>query len=114
VLAAAPDRYAGAASGVNNAVARAAGLLSVAVVPGLAGIAGADYTDPAAFDAGFDTAMLIAAGLLVAAGAVAFVLVRPAAGPGRTAGPTDDRVPVECYHHCGVSAPAAHPVDAAP
>ena len=37
VLDATPDRFAGAASGVNNAVARAAGLLAVAVVPGLAG-----------------------------------------------------------------------------
>src|SRR6478609_2251388 len=61
VLDAAPDRYAGSASGVNNAVARAAGLLSVAVIPGLAGIGGADYTDPAAFDSGFRIAMMIAA-----------------------------------------------------
>ena len=62
VLDAAPDRFAGSASGVNNAVARAAGLLSVAVIPGLAGIRGADYTDPVAFDAGFRTAMLIVRG----------------------------------------------------
>ena len=109
VLAAAPDRYAGAASGVNNAVARAAGLLSVAVVPGLAGIAGADYRDPSAFDVGFDTAMLISAGLLVVAGAVAFALVRPttaAVGP-----PPVERVPVERYPPCGVNAPAVHPTD---
>lgn len=33
VLDSAPDRYAGTASGVNNAVAHAAGLLAVAVVP---------------------------------------------------------------------------------
>ena len=108
VLGSAPDRYAGAASGVNNAVARAAGLLSVAVVPGLAGIAGADYTDPVAFGAGFRTAMLIAVGLLAAAAAVSFALVRSPA-PG---GAPRDRVAVERCHHCGVSAPAPHPADA--
>ena len=48
VLDTAPDRYAGSASGVNNAVARAAGLLAVAVIPGLAGISGDDYADPVA------------------------------------------------------------------
>jgi hypothetical protein len=107
VLAAAPDRFVGAASGVNNAVARAAGLLSVAVVPGLAGISGAIYTDPVAFDAGFEAAMLIAAGLLAVAGAVSFLLIRrpdPA--------PVGERMPVERCHHCGTSAPQAHPADA--
>jgi EmrB/QacA subfamily drug resistance transporter len=103
VLASAPDRFVGAASGVNNAVARAAGLLSVAVIPGLAGLAGADYTDPAAFDAGFRAAMLISAGLLAAAGLVSFLLVRRPAG-------APDRLPVERCHHCGTSAPQAHPV----
>ena len=51
VLDAAPDRYAGSASGVNNAVARAAGLLAVAVIPGSPG-SPATRADPAAFDAG--------------------------------------------------------------
>lgn len=102
VLDAAPDRYAGAASGVNNAVARAAGLLSVAVIPGVAGIRGDDYTVPAAFDAGFRTAMMISATLLVLAGVVAFALVRRAATP-------RDRLRVEVCPHCGVAAPQAHP-----
>jgi Major Facilitator Superfamily len=107
VLGSAPDRFAGAASGVNNAVARAAGLLSVAVVPGLAGIAGANYTDPTSFEAGFRTAMVISAGLLAAAAAVSFVFVRPGAPA-----PSTGRVAVERYHHCGVGAPQAHPADA--
>jgi EmrB/QacA subfamily drug resistance transporter len=104
VLDAAPDRYAGSASGVNNAVARAAGLLAVAVVPGLAGIGGADYADPAAFDAGFRTAMLIGAGLLVAAAVVSAALL----GPRRPAEPTDRMRLEECLH-CGVTGPALHP-----
>ena len=39
VLAAAPDRHAGVASGVNNAVARAGSLLAVAALPALVGLA---------------------------------------------------------------------------
>ena len=107
VLDAAPDRYAGSASGVNNAVARAAGLLSVAVVPGLAGIGGADYADPVAFDAGFRTAMLIAAGLLAVAAVVSAVLL----GPRRRTPAPPDRVRVEECLHCGVTGPALHPAE---
>lgn len=106
VLDAAPDRYAGSASGVNNAVARAAGLLAVAVVPGLAGIGGADYTDPAAFDAGFRIAVTIGAGLLGAASVLALLLIRRPSEPG-VARP--DRVRIEECAHCGVSAPQVHP-----
>ncbi len=65
VLAAAPDRHAGLASGVNNAVARTAGLLAVAVLPVASGLSGADYQRAADFAVGFRTAMLIAAGLLI-------------------------------------------------
>lgn len=108
VLDAAPDRYAGSASGVSNAVARAAGLLAVAVIPGLAGIGGADYTNPAAFDTGFRIAMTIAAGLLVLAAVVSFALVRR---PLRELGAPPDRVRVEECVHCGVIGPQLHPVD---
>jgi EmrB/QacA subfamily drug resistance transporter len=104
VLDAAPDRFAGAASGVNNAVARAAGLLAVAVVPGLAGISGAVYTDPIAFSAGFRTAMMISAGLLVAAAVVAFTMLRR---PRRECAP--DRLRIEEYAHCGVTGPQIYP-----
>jgi len=81
VLAAAESRYAGIASGVNNAVARAAGLLAVAVVPVLAGISGESYRHPGAFAAGFTTAVLICTVLLVAGGVVSGATIRdPAAG----------------------------------
>jgi EmrB/QacA subfamily drug resistance transporter len=109
VLDAAPDRYAGSASGVNNAVARAAGLLSVAVIPGLAGIRGADYTNPVAYDAGFRVAMVIAAGLLVAAAALAFTLIRRSAPTAEAERSTPSRVRIEDCLHCGVSGPQLHP-----
>ncbi|WP_232664179.1 MFS transporter [Pseudonocardia sp. TRM90224] len=110
VLDAAPDRFAGSASGVNNAVARAAGLLAVAVIPGLAGISGADYTDPAAFTNGFRMALMIGAGLLVAAAIVSFALVRRPA----VTTPDRDRVKIEECLHCGVNGPQVHPADARP
>ena len=49
VLAAASDRHSGVASGVNNAVARIAQLLSVAVLPVIVGLVGDAYADPATF-----------------------------------------------------------------
>jgi hypothetical protein len=114
VLDAAPDRYAGSASGVNNAVARAAGLLSVAVIPGLAGIRGADYTDPVAFDSGFRVAMMIAAGLLAGAAVLAFALIR--GGRPATVVPDGEpagRVRIENCLHCGVTGPQIHPAERA-
>jgi EmrB/QacA subfamily drug resistance transporter len=76
VLAAARAERAGVASGVNNAVARAAGLLSVAVLPLLAGISGDDYQRPEIFAAGFRTAVVICAALLVAGGVLAAAGIR--------------------------------------
>jgi len=107
VLNSADPRYAGTASGVNNAVARSAGLLAVAVIPAVAGLAGTDYTNPMSFEAGFRTAMLISAGLLALGGLLAAVLLhepRPAA----VAVPTD-RIPVERCSHCGITGPQLHP-----
>ena len=106
VLAAADEHQAGAASGVNNAVARTAGLLAVAVIPGLAGLAGDDYADPVAFAGGFHRAMLISAGLMAGAALLSALLVRPASRPARAPG-SDLRL--ETCPHCGVGAPQLHP-----
>lgn len=75
-LAAAPPEHAGMASGVNNAVARTAGLAAVAAVPVLAGLDGRVYDDPVAFDTGFATAVLVSAAVLVAGGLLAALTVR--------------------------------------
>ncbi|NEK59410.1 MFS transporter [Geodermatophilus sabuli] len=105
VLDSAADRFAGVASGVNNAVARAAGLLAVAVVPAAAGLGGSDYTDPGAFGAGFRTAVLICAGLLVAGALIALAYVRrPLA-----AEELPRRLHLEECPHCGVTGPQLHP-----
>ncbi|NUR09642.1 MAG: MFS transporter [Nocardioidaceae bacterium] len=73
VLAAAPDRYAGIASGVNNAVARTGSLLAVSALPALVGIGGEDYQRPSVFETGYQDALLICAVLLFAGGLVAAV-----------------------------------------
>ena len=56
-------------------MARAAGLLAVAVIPVLAGISGDSYRHPDEFAGGFHTAVLICAGLLVAGGVVSAALI---------------------------------------
>jgi EmrB/QacA subfamily drug resistance transporter len=76
VLAAAPDRYAGAASGVNNAVARAGSLLAVAALPAVVGLSGNAYRDAAVFTAAYRTAMWICTGLLLAGALLSWVLIR--------------------------------------
>jgi EmrB/QacA subfamily drug resistance transporter len=84
VLAAAPDRYAGIASGINNAVARTGSLLAVAALPAVVGVGGEDYQQPAVFGAGYERALLICAVLLFAGGLVGFVGLRASAVPSPT------------------------------
>jgi len=85
-MSSAPDSLAGLASGVNNAVARVAGLLWIAALPPITGLTGAAYTDPARFRSSFTQISWICA-VAFACGAVlaaAFITGtrRPAGAPG--------------------------------
>ncbi|MFJ9443575.1 MFS transporter [Kitasatospora sp. NPDC101235] len=105
VLAAVEVRHAGIASGVNNAAARAAGLLAVAALPTLAGLSGDAYRVPASVDSAFHTAMLICAGLLVAGGLIAFATVR-----GNVLAPEEQAVAEpNCDWPCGTTTPPFDP-----
>ncbi|MFG3024641.1 MFS transporter [Streptomyces sp. NPDC048254] len=96
VLASVDTAQAGIASGINNAAARAASLIAVAALPLLAGMGPEAYRSPTAFDAAFDRAMPICAGVLVVGSALAFALVRrPAPGCARP----------ECRVHGNVISP---------
>lgn len=72
VLAAVPENQAGTASGVNNAIARLAGLLAIAVLPVAAGIH-AGVGQPLGH--GFVVAMLISAAVSATGGIVAAVTI---------------------------------------
>ncbi len=110
-LAAARDRHAGLASGVNNAVARTAGLLAVAVLPLVSGV-GPSLTDPAALAPAFRIAAVICAALLTLGGLLAlvgipgsFAAVRAQTNPVATTAPT----PVRSY--CPIAGPPLQPDD---
>jgi len=75
VLASADVRHAGVASGVNNAVARAAGLMAVAALPTAVGLGAASYHQPARFNHGFDLATTICTVALLIAAVLAATLV---------------------------------------
>jgi MFS family permease len=76
VLAAAPDRHAGVASGINNAVARAGSLLAVAALPALVGLSGADYQDPDTLTVAYRQAQVVCTLLLAGGGVVSWFGLR--------------------------------------
>ncbi len=98
VLGSVPPDMTGTASGVNNAVARLAALLAIAVLPLAAGLGGLENLGGPVLVAGFVRAMWINAGLCAAGAVVAFTtvrrgaVVRPVAAPSPEHGCTQ-RVP---------------------
>ncbi|MGW2670553.1 MFS transporter [Streptomyces sp. NPDC001272] len=112
VLASLDPGRAGLASGVNNAAARAAGLVAVAALPLLAGMGPDAYLSAGAFDAAFGRAMAWCAGLLVAGAVLAWATVRS---------PAPGACHPECRTCCAVLSPpleqphgAEHPQEPAP
>jgi EmrB/QacA subfamily drug resistance transporter len=98
-LGSVPERHAGIASGVNNAVARAAGLLAVATLPLAAGIGTGSLTDSGDLAPVYRNAMLICVGLLVAGAAAAAAWV-----PSRVTRAEESPIRV----HCAVTGPPPH------
>jgi EmrB/QacA subfamily drug resistance transporter len=103
VLAAAPAHQVGVASAVNNDVARAAGLLAVAVLPGLAGIDQRAYATPSLLSTGFHHAVLIAAGLCALGGMLSAMFISSVVAPDDDR-PVDPTVGCRC---CPIGAPNA-------
>lgn len=95
VLAAIDDDHAGIGSAINNAVARLAGLLAIAVVPAAAGLASASQQIDLSH--GFDRAMQICAGLAAAGAIVAWLTIRRAAAVQPM---THANVGVTCHDPC--------------
>jgi EmrB/QacA subfamily drug resistance transporter len=106
VLASADVRHAGVASGVNNTVARAAGLLAVAGLPAVVGLTSAAYHSAAAFGSSFRSAMFLCAALL-AGGAVLSALTID--NTVLRAAPDRPVPEPECKTNCAVGCPPLEP-----
>jgi EmrB/QacA subfamily drug resistance transporter len=105
-LASAPTKNADIASAVNNDVARAAGLVAVALLPAAGGIHGTNYRNASQLSSGFHTASLIAAGLCLAAGILAALTIR---NPAPVKGAKPQVPPQRHPSHCALDAPPPPP-----
>ncbi|MBS1676409.1 MAG: MFS transporter [Actinobacteria bacterium] len=103
VLAAVDSSHSGIASGVNNAVARVAGLLAVAVIPVVAGLTGDQFYDPAKMTHGFHVGMAVCAGLSLVGAIIAWTTISS-----DVLHEEEGEEEEECYS-CGVGAPTLRP-----
>lgn len=100
LLASVDSGNAGLASGINNAAARAAGLVAVAALPLLTGMDSDAYRSGEAFNESFRRAMPICAAILGVGAVLAFVTVRGAA---------PDRDRPQCRRHGWLTTPPLEP-----
>ncbi|TJZ42258.1 MFS transporter [Streptomyces piniterrae] len=112
VLASVDVDRAGLASGINNAAARAAGLVAVAALPLLVGMGPDAYRSADEFAATFRRAMPLCAAVLLVGAVIAWLTVRSDVLRAAKAGAEEPCHP-ECTYHCGVSAPPLDPGESA-
>ena len=121
-LAAAQDRNAGLASGVNNAVARTGGLLAIAVLPLISGV-GASLTNPVTLGPAYHTSMLWCAALMAIGAVIALVAIPSSYAAvqapydatetvATTPRRPDQLSPIRT--HCGIGAPPLQPPSTRP
>jgi len=111
-LASAGERHSGIASGVNNAVARLAGLLAVVLLPVIAGLSGRRFFDAGDMTRGFHVAMLVCAGLATAGGVLAWLTIdNGALAPAQDTGGAPLPAPAPAFSCAVAGAPPAYPAE---